>query len=357
MAMFNPQENRQILESIINGKRINAVASFLFINFPYISYLTGVKAEDYFNDPAVMMNAQIECQRKLGLDLIISPDFGTVIEANAFGAEINVDSYGIPSPLVLKNNSLDEIANLRIDDYKNNRAIQKLLYFLEYMVSNAPEGVEVASSNVMSPLTIASSLRGISTFCMDTFDEPDLVKDVLNNMTDFVISFLKEQEEILSAPLKRVLISDDISSFFDAEFFTENIHPIYERIFSAFPESQYWLHNDGEALHLAEAISKTKVQLWHVGSCVEIDDVFKRTNENIALCGGLAPITDFLQGSADDLTLKTKELIRKYSSTGRYICSAGGFIGSGTSVENIAAFLNAVYDEHRIQSLPRMEVK
>ena len=311
----------------------------LFINYPLFSDLSKISAKDYFGDPGCMLEAQVETYRKLGADGPVSPDFGTAVEASAFGGRVVYDNAGIPSIRPSDELNIEDLAKLPPADPYRDGLMAKFLEFLEYFNEHVPSDMHLTSGNTMAPLTAAATLRGISEFCMDLIDEPECVEQLLQTVTKTEIAFLKAQKEILGERFDRVFLSDDISSFLSADQFRNFVAPSYEAIYGAFPNVDRWLHNDGNALHIAEEVGKTSVEYWQIGKCVDMEEMFRRTGQKITLAGNLDPIRDLLNGAPDSVRERARREAERFWDTGRHICTTGGFLSFGTSVENIKAMM------------------
>lgn len=317
----------------------------LFINFPLFSDLAAISAKEYFGDPQCMLEAQVETYRKLGVNGPVSPDFGTVVEASAFGGQVVYDNTGIPSIHASADADIEELAKLPPADPYHDGLMVKFLEFLEYFKTHIPSDMHLTSGNTMAPLTAAATLRGISDFCMDMIDDPESVEALLSSVTKSEIAFLKAQREILGKDFDRVFLSDDISSFLSAKQFADFVAPTYEAIYGAFSDVQKWLHNDGESLHIAAEIAKTPVEYWQIGKCVDMEAIYQQTGYKITLAGNLDPIADLLNGTPEAVREKARCEAGKFRNTGKYICTTGGFMSYGTPVENIKAMLEGACAE------------
>ena len=340
------RENTELLNRCVTEGSPGRTPWILFINFPLIASVTGVKSSEYFHDPQTMTEAQAETFRKLGTDGPLSPDFGTVAEASAYGGRVVYDREGIPS---IQPDPGPETADLIPEaptDPRTSGLMARQLEFLAYMAAHCPPGMEVASCNMMAPLTAAATLRGISDFCVDVIEEPEAVAELTDRITQTEIASLEEQRRILGGRMKRVLLSDDISSFLSAGQFEALVRPIYDRIYGAFPEAQRWLHNDGNAAHLAPSISRAGIQLWHVGKNMDMGKLFDLTEGRVALCGNLNPVTELLHLKPEEVKKRAQEEVKRYQERGKHILSTGGFISYGTAIDAILAMMEGADSVH-----------
>ena len=335
------EQNEHAIRQSIAGEKPDVQPVLFFINFPFIKSLLDVDLHEYFNNPQVMMEAQIETYAKLGLNGPLYPDFGVVPECHALGAQVEFDYLGFPSVRSPLGVEIDAFADLKVADPWAGSMLTQALETLIYMKDHAPSNFYVTNSLIQSPFTAAAILRGISDFCMDVIDEPDAVKQLLSVVTKTDIAFLKEEEKILGYGLKQILIGDDISSFIRPEQFKEFIRPCYDEIYGAFPTAERWLHNDAEALHLSECIADAGFKLWHVGSCFDICEARKRTGGAVSLVGNLVPVKQVAELSEQEVYAAAIDEIKKFDGDPKYILGLGGFISYGTPLENLKAIIRA----------------
>lgn len=338
------EQNTKLLKARVKGAKGTKTPFLLFVNFPLISSLTGVKGSEYFSDAKTMMDAQTDAYRMLGTDGPISPDTGTVAEASALGGKIIFDSKGIPSISVDSEKELADYADLPAADPYTDGWMARCLEYLDYFVVHGPKDMRVAGSNAMAPVTTCATLRGIEDFCVDLLEEPERIEQLLDTAAESLIAYFRAQQKILGDSFERILMSDDIASFLSLPQFERFVAPGYEKIYGAFPGVERWLHNDGNAAHIAAAVAKTGIELWHIGKIVDMGTMFEKTEYRVALCGNLNPTQDLLNGTREEVYARAHKEIEAYAFTGKHILSTGGFLSYGTRVENIQALMQAALD-------------
>lgn len=316
----------------------------LFFNYPFINSLTGVPLSKYFNDAKTMMNAQIQAYEMLNIDPVISPDFGTVLETGALGGCIRFDNSGYPVVYPAKIATIEDVKHLKVIDPYNGGYLTKALEMLSFMKANAPRKCKVNPIMTIGPFTVAAQLQGISDFCLNIYDDPDMVKMLLDIIVESEIIYLKEQEKILGS-LDCILIGDDISSFVSEELYREFVMPTYEKIYNQFPYTKRWLHNDANAGHLAGAIADCGFELWHVGDCIDIVKACQGARYKVKVVGNLSPTKCLKDGTVDSVSKASEQLIERFDKCDKYILSAGGYISFGTPLENVLAMIRVAKDQ------------
>ena len=319
-------------------RKIDMNRYHLFINFPFICSLTGLQCREYFSDPKIMMDAQIETYRRLGLPPVLIADYGLATECSAFGAEVLYDNMGFPSADSSIIADLSETLSWKIPDPWSAGLMPKVLGTMEYMKGHAPSDVLLEVSPVSAPFSTAAMLRGISDFCLDLVEEDEEdIRAYLDIVTDATILYLKEQEKIAGKP-DHILVADDVSAFVSTNMYSQFVMPCYDRLYEQFPHASRWLHNDAKAAHLAHLISEAGFEYWHIGDSIDMGQAFSDTLGKVHLIGNMSPKL-MRTGSAEEVSKETEKLFEKYGSNPMFIAGLGGFINYGTPEENVMAFI------------------
>ncbi len=341
------ERNQKRIRNSIEGRKSDRQPFMFFINYPFIHSVTGVPLHEYFNDPKTMLDAQVETFRKLGLNGPVMPDYGVVAECSGMGAHIQYDKLGFPSVHNPQNLELEEVVKIKPGDPWAGNLMTKALEALQYMKGNAPEGFIVENSIMVGPFTTAAMLRGISDFCADLYEEPDMIKALIDTVVETEIRFMKEQEKILGK-LDHILLADDITSFVSEGQFREFVMPAYDKLYSAFPGVERWLHNDGEAGRLAGLIADCGFKLWHVGTCFDIVQARKDSRGEVSLVGNLSPLTDLRQGTAESVWEAANRQMDLFEGDSKFILGTGGYINYGTPPENLIAVIKAAEERRQM---------
>ena len=338
--------NRARLQACMHGQIPDARPYCWYYSYDFVGSATGVNLREYLFDPKLMFETQMSLYNMLGGGISLIPDGAMLPENEALGAEL-VFTNGYPSTKHRDDVTVELLANSAPIDPYNGKLMESLLEALKYMREHAPSEISVEPTYITGPLSLAASVCGITDFLIDLCEEPDVVKQCLEVVTDSEISFLKEQEKILGS-IDRVSLSDDISAFLSPEMFREFVIPTYDRIRAAFPDSQYWLHNDADTSKLYRDICSYGFDLWHVGYVMDIVQIANDTPEsNTVLVGNLVPLDDLANSETETAVARAKALIERFGNSPRFAISTGGFLATGTPVETVRAIMHAA-DEYKL---------
>lgn len=327
------------------GEKSDGYAVFNYYTFPFFHNVTGVPLKEYFHNPKLMTDIQVETLDQIGKCGSLAPDAGPVAECSALGGHVRFDAHGFISVAPAEIEDLDDILKIQPGDPYGDNYMRVALETLEYMVQNAPQDYKVNMPPVMAPFTVAAQLRGVSDFCTETLVEPEMVEALLDIATETVIRYIAAGQKILGAPLHHVFLSDDLSAFLSPSGFKEWVLPTYEKIFKAFPGVQFWLHNDAKAAHLAEDLSKTGFLSWQYGPALDPMETMEKSGGRLSLMGGLNPV-EMQNYSAQQTYDVCVAMMERFGGNNRFILGAGGSINQ-IPVENINAMLRAA-DEFKI---------
>lgn len=330
------------LAKSLRGEPVSHHAVFHYYTYPFYQKVTGVDLKQYYHDPKLMMQTQLSVIEQLDGCASLQPDVGSVAESSSLGGHVRFDPNGFISVHEIGIESIEDLEGMTPGDPESDNYMRTALDALEYMLENAPAGVKVNPPICMGPFTVAAQLRGISDFCLDTIEDPDFVAALLDLTTQTCIRYIAASEKRFRAPLHHVLICDDISSFMSEPAFRKWVMPTYEAIMKQFPQTQFWLHNDAKAFHLAEAISETGFVGWQYNPSIPTMELAEKTHGRLSLFGGFNPV-ELQSLSADEVYQMCMEKLRSWNGNTRCVLGVGGSVNQ-IPLENLLAMLHAADD-------------
>lgn len=339
------ERNLRRLQQSINGERSDGHAVFNFYTFPFFQAVTKVNLDDYFHNPRITLQCQIEALEKLDGIGNPLPDMGAVAEASGLGGKVMFDDNGFisvhPNPAIAAVSEAGELDWLEPGDPYGDNYMHQALETLQYMVDHCPKGYRINPHPVMGPFTVGANIRGISDFCADTIAEPDLVNRILDVVIETQIRFMHAQEKILGS-LHHVFVADDLSAFLSESAYRTYILPGYERLFAEFPKTQRWLHNDSTARHIAHLIPESGMVAWQYHPSITPEDALALTRGKVTLLGGLSPL-DLQNWTVDETYDRCIEVLKSFKGNTRCVLGAGGSINQ-VPIENTKAMFRAADD-------------
>lgn len=159
---------------------------------------------DAMNDPAVALDyslAKLKPALEADDDTIpmIRVQFGTVLVASAYGAQINIRENNLPA---VKNHpiaSLEDFEKVKSPDPQKGGWFPKAYEFIEYFKQNMPAGIKLSQLDMQGPWNTAQLLAGENIF-YNVYDNPDLICAMLDSITDFMIEAIPAMKKTIGEP-------------------------------------------------------------------------------------------------------------------------------------------------------------
>ena len=208
----------------------------------------------YWEDPACMLDFQTEYHARhmarVHDDMIpyFMPWFGTGVLASGFGCKIKPATGQGDAPAVMDHavNTPAQAARLKPPDPHRDGLMPKVLRFIEYARTNGD--LPVGPTDLNSPLSTLAQVCGYENLFIWMYDEPSLVHELMDMVTEAFINWVKLQKEYIGEPLNQsnglqgvwspegvgIWISDDDNVSVGAELYGEFVVPYYNKLFKEF---------------------------------------------------------------------------------------------------------------------------
>lgn len=294
------------IENTFNLKEIKSGDDFVVIATTPCYFGFGTpKPKNYYKDPAVMVRYQEDGFEKhlqhVQDDVIpyFMPFYGTDVLASAFGCAYKEPESDMEDPVVCGPciATPQDIAKLKIPDFKKAGLMPRVLDTIDYAVEKSDLPVGITDAN--SPLSTAAKMCGYDKFFVWMYEEPRVIHDLMDIVTESFIAWVKEQKRHIGEPLNQsnglmgvwapeglgVWLSDDDLVSISAQHYQEFVAKYYSRIFDTFGGGS--VHFCGNGLHQVENILGIKNIRVINNSAMYNFDVFakiaKKTDGKVAL--------------------------------------------------------------------------
>lgn len=302
--------------------------------------------KDYYDNPSLKLEAQLYPLKVFDDVLLIPgvwPDFGVALEASAFGCEIIYLDNNPPVAMHYMK-SIKEISKLQPIDPKKDGLMPEALRQYEIMLSQIPkEALEKLDyldgcSLTTGPLEVSSMILGHTEFYLAFSLYPELVKELLDLVTQGIISYLKALEEI-SGKIKLLSMIEHLPGQISREHFLEFGLPYISKIFNQFPQAIGLYHNEDNISHIAGDLHKLGAQIIHFGDIGQqsVASFKALLKGDLILMGNIHPLDTLLNGDEEMVRQETRECIA--GAGPEILISSGGGLTSGTPRENLWAMI------------------
>ena len=268
----------------------------------------------YYFDADTKLALQLKLKELMPEALILPgvfADFGVIVEVSAFGGRMQWFEGGAPYIGEVITDPQD------IDGLKPPRPGKDGLMPLQLTQREvmrrklAERGIEMERwAMCMGPAEVAGLLMGYERFYLAMYDDPERVAALMRLVTDFLIGWLRVQDEAVGGA-EAVCIADHVFSQVPPPIVAELVQPHMQAIFGAFPDAVTLYHNEGR--HSDEHIDMVLgfgADVWHFGSDVHaLSELYRKIGERIVLFGGLDPHGVIRTGTPDDVRLATRDAL------------------------------------------------
>jgi len=330
------------LKSSVAGAAPARLPVALIVDSPWIPGFVGCTQTDYYADPAVFLDANLQVIRRFP-DATFLPGFwvemGMAAEPSGFGCR--VEFYDDRTPLVHHLfESVEAAAGLPEPDPRRDGLMPLILAQyrrVEPRVKDAGGCIKMVAAR--GPLAVASHLMGVTNFLLGLKLDPANTHRLLRLTTDLARRWLQAQAEALSE-VEGVLLLDDLVGFLSRPAYLEFAHPYLQEIYAAFPGALRALHNDMTNPTSFPYLAEAGVQLFNPSHEIPLDQARKLVGEGVCLMGGVAPLEVLTQGAPEDVRRVAAACQATHPQRRGLILSAGGGTSPGTPAENIDALIH-----------------
>ncbi len=195
---------------------------------------------------------------------------------------------------------------------------------------------------MIGPFSLAGRLMDVTEIMYACYDEPDMVHAVLYKAAQYLIRYGQAMKDagadglMMAEPLAGILHPDMAAAF---------SVPYVKRIIAALQDEDFAViyHNCGSSVpHMLDAIYSQGAAAYHFGNAVDMAAVLARTPEDVLVMGNIDPAGQFAAGTAESITVATRELLDQCGRYANFVPSSGCDIPAHAKWENIDAFFRAV---------------
>jgi 5-methyltetrahydrofolate--homocysteine methyltransferase len=266
----------------------------ILINTPcYFAFGTLDKPEDYFTNPASMVDYQANGYEKhlanVNDDYVpyFMPWFGTGVLASAFGCEIRLpnepgDDPAVAAPCIT---SPSDAAHIQMPDPYQDGWMPRVLDTIDYALANGD--LPVGLTDMQGPLDTLGQMCGQAQLYEWMYKEPKMVHELFDLVTEAFIAWVKVQKKHIGEPLDSsnglqgayspgagVWESDDDLVLIDPGLYGEFVVPYLSRIFEAFGNGSVHFCGNG-APHIENLLSIKKMNVVNNSPLGDFDDFTK----------------------------------------------------------------------------------
>ncbi|MEI6603479.1 MAG: uroporphyrinogen decarboxylase family protein [Clostridia bacterium] len=241
---------------------------------------------------------------RLGFDSVM-PYFGVLMEAAAFGGDINWGSEGtFPTQRGSIYNNPDEFK--MPDNFLELPPIKTIIDSIKSLRKQLGKDALIIGK-VMGPWTLSYHLDGLEDFIVETITEPEMVHEFLAKFKEISIRFANAQFE---AGADVVTLADHATAdLISPSSYQEFLLPVHKEINQKFKDRPLILHCCGNTTDRISMFAEAGFPLFHFDSKNNIDLALKSASD-MKLTGCVNNPDVLLRGTTETVNEQVKEIMQ-----------------------------------------------
>lgn len=325
--------------------------------------------EQYMNDPAVMLQRQLEHwewvrfnipqDQEMGYPKAWSAhvDFQNTYEAVWLGCELRFHDNQVPdtTPLLADDAKKRRLFDRGVPDPFEGSWIKRNWEYYDYFQNLKSQGytykgvplggISPCAMGTDGPVTVACNVRGATQFLTDLLSDPDYALQLLDFITEASITRIQAYRKRLGQPLKTQNwgFADDSIQLISTDMYRELVFPFHKRLVDTFSEGgPNSIHLCGDATrHFLFLRDNLNIQTFDTGFPVDFTWLRKTLGPEVEINGG--PSVPFLlQATPEETRAEVRRILQSGIMTGgRFVLREGNNLAPGISLDNLWAMYEA----------------
>ena len=330
---------------------------------------------DFFQNPQAQIDCQLAwqswCRHNLLCDLPMGPpdawqlivDFQNSYEAGWMGCPLRYNGNDVPDTIEILKDDKRKLYRLPEPDPLRGGLMARAMEFFEYMHARCP-GMEFMGRPVKAPawmigestdgpFDLAYKLRGAAEVCLDMYEDPGYVHDLMKFITENILHRIKTLKQWRWArcpdaadkgKMKTVDwgFADDAIAMISVEHYREFVFPYHQRLVAELSTGPISMHLCGNATrHFPFLRDHLNVQSFDTGFPVDFAWLRKTLGPDVQIQGG-PTIMLLKDGTPDAIRAEVRRICESgIMAGGRFILREANNLAPNTPVENVAAMYEA----------------
>lgn len=260
------------------------------------------------------------------------------VEAEAFGCPIHFADDEVPTVTDRIVSTPDDIAALAVPDLLGGRVGEylKATRLAAQTITDKP-----VFAGCIGPFSLAGRLYDMTEIMTAAFLEPEAILMLVDKATQFLISYAGEMKKtgasgIIIAEPAAGLLSSDMCQTFSSDFVKRIVDAVQDDTFMVI------LHNCGNTGQVTAEMVSTGARGLHFGNKIDMVQVCREVPPHLLVMGNLDPVNDFKMATAEQMKMRTIELLEKTADFPHFVLSSGCDTPPHVPLANIAAFYEAL---------------
>ena len=299
--------------------------------------LAGVSVHTMATDAVQQFNVQVALHRRFGTPVVMTA-MDLSLEAEEFGSRVQFADDEIPTVAARLVENLDAVADLAVPVVGGKRTAVPLE--TARRLAGLPDRPPVLGC-MIGPLSLAGRLLGVSEALLATSTDPEEILLLIEKATLFLVQYARAFKQ---AGAHGLIIAEPTAGLLSPRALGIFSSPSVKRILEAVQDSTFdvILHNCGARIAHLDAILESGARLLHFGKPMDVTEALRKVPPSTIIGGNLDPAEVFHNGTPQEVAVRTQALLTAAAAHRNFFPSSGCDIPPCTSLDNIAAFFEAV---------------
>lgn len=310
----------------------------------FAARLAGVPYDVYLQDPKLLAQCQLDCQRRFGYDYVTVCSDG-YREAEACGAVLSFPADSTPAIERHAIESPDELRSKVVPDPETSARMKDRLESIRIFKETVADELSIIGW-VEGPFASAAAMMGLEPLLINMQLDEGFVRDVLEYALAVGIRFAQAQ---VAAGADFIGVGDAAASLVSPAHYRAIALPYERRLFAAIRETgaKAKLHICGNTSNILDAMTECGADCVNVDWMVDLAAARRAFDRKICLKGNMDPVAAVLHGTPESIARQVRADVATgcldYETGGRtgYIIGLGCEVTPETPEENLLAFVEA----------------
>jgi len=288
------------------------------------------------SEAQVQTDAVLAMQARFHSDVMMTA-MDLSAEAETFGCSIKMSDDEIPTVIGRLLTNEEQVNSLSIPTVGELRT-GVYLKTAENLVRAKKAPV---LGGCIGPFSLAGRLFGVSEILEATMTDPELVKKLLEKVTQYLINYVMAFRQVGTVG---VIMAEPAAGLLSPQGLAKFSSLYIKRIVTETQTSDFTLilHNCGAQINHLQKILEAGAEIYHFSTPMDLPKALQQVDAQVVLCGNLDPVALFYQGNEKEVELKTLQLLELAKQHKNFVLSSGCDIPPHTPLRNLAAFYSTL---------------
>lgn len=260
------------------------------------------------------------------------------VEAECFGSKVRYSADDVPTiteALILDEDDAESLVVPQIGAGRTGECVKGIERACE-LITDRP-----VLAGMIGPYSLAGRLLDMTEIMILCYEEPEMVKIVLEKATEFLIAYAKAFKEVGA---NGIAMAEPAAGLLSPGLIGKFSTPYVKQIREAVEDENFIVmyHNCGNVEPLLDSVKEIDAVAYSFGNAINIEVMLKGIPEDRMVIGNIDPAGIIRNGKPETIRQEVMALLERCSKYPNFVISSGCDIPPMTPLENLQAFFDAV---------------